>query len=47
VLLFCIIYIGKEKQREFGDLEMVKKESRKLCFKPVLKLGVLLLALTG
>jgi Ca-activated chloride channel family protein len=39
VLLFCIIYIGKEKQREFGDLEMVKKLSpESSVFKPVLKL---------
>jgi Ca-activated chloride channel family protein len=37
----------KEKQREFGDLEMVKKLSpESSVLKPVLKLGVLLL-LTG
>ena len=49
VLLFSYnLYWKRKKQREFGDLEMVKKLSpESSVFKPVLKLGVLLLALTG
>ncbi|MFV8351465.1 VWA domain-containing protein [Flavobacterium sp. XS2P14] len=49
VLLFLYnLYWKRKKQREFGDLEMVKKLSpESSVFKPVLKLGVLLLALTG
>ena len=48
-LLFLYnLYWKRKKQREFGDLEMVKKLSpESSVFKPVLKLGVLLLALTG
>jgi Ca-activated chloride channel family protein len=41
-------YWKRKKQREFGDLELVKKLSpEKSVFKPVLKLVVLLLALIG
>lgn len=41
-------YWKRKKQREFGDLELVKKLSpEKSVFKPVLKLAVLLLALIG
>ncbi|MFV8362432.1 VWA domain-containing protein [Flavobacterium sp. ZT3P35] len=49
VLLFSYnLYWKRKKQLEFGDLEMVKKLSpESSVFKPVLKLGVLLLALTG
>ena len=49
VLFFLYnLYWKRKKQREFGDLEMVKKLSpESSVFKPVLKLGVLLLALTG
>jgi len=36
-----------KKQREFGDLELIKKLSpEKSIFKPVLKIGVVLLGLT-
>ncbi len=49
VLVFLFnLYWKTKKQREFGDLEMVKRLSpESSVFKPVLKLGVLLLALTG
>ena len=49
VLVFLFnLYWKRKKQREFGDLEMVKRLSpESSVFKPVLKLGVLLLALTG
>ncbi|MBP4139701.1 VWA domain-containing protein [Flavobacterium geliluteum] len=50
-ILVCIfffnLYWKRKKQREFGDLEMVKKLSpERSTFKPVLKLVVVLLALT-
>ncbi|WP_281231564.1 VWA domain-containing protein [Flavobacterium gelatinilyticum] len=45
VFLFTM-YWKRKKQREFGDLEMVKKLSpESSVFKPVLKLSILLLAL--
>ena len=49
VLLFLYNqYWKRKKQREFGDLDLVKKLSpEKSVFKPVLKLVVLLLALVG
>jgi Ca-activated chloride channel homolog len=49
VLLFLYNQFWKrKKQREFGDLELVKKLSpEKSVFKPILKLVVLLLALVG
>lgn len=49
VLVFLInLYWKRKKQREFGDLEMVKKLSpESSVFKPVLKLVLLLLALLG
>ena len=49
VLVFLFnLYWKRKKQREFGDLEMVKRLSpESSVFKPVLKLGVLLLAFTG
>ena len=49
VLLFLYNqYWKRKKQREFGDLELVKKLSpEKSIFKPVLKLVVMLLALVG
>ena len=49
VLLFLYNqYWKRKKQREFGDLDLVKKLSpEKSIFKPVLKLVVLLLALVG
>ncbi|RDI56882.1 VWA domain-containing protein [Flavobacterium glaciei] len=49
VLVFLFnLYWKRKKQREFGDLEMVKKLSpESSVFKPVLKLVVMLLALTG
>ncbi|WP_304200626.1 VWA domain-containing protein [Flavobacterium alvei] len=41
-------YWKRKKQREFGDLDLIKKLSpEKSVFKPVLKLVVLLLALVG
>ena len=41
-------YWKRKKQREFGDLDMVKKLSpEKSVFKPILKLIVMLLALTA
>ena len=41
-------YWKRKKQREFGDLELVQRLSPdSSVFKPILKLGVLLLALTG
>ena len=49
VLVFLInLYWKRGKQREFGDLELVKKLSpESSVFKPVLKLVLLLLALVG
>ena len=50
VVLFFLynLYWKRKKQREFGDLDLVKKLSPESSFfKPILKLGVLLLALTG
>lgn len=49
VLLFLYNqYWKRKKQREFGDLDLVKKLSpEKSVFKPVLKLIVILLALVG
>lgn len=49
VLLFLYNqYWKRKKQREFGDLELVKKLSpEKSVFKPILKLVVMSLALTG
>jgi Ca-activated chloride channel family protein len=49
VLVFLInLYWKRKKQREFGDLELVKKLSpESSVFKPVLKLVLLLLALLG
>jgi len=47
-LIFLYIQFWKrKKQREFGDLDLIKKLSpEKSAFKPALKLGVILLALT-
>jgi len=46
VLFLYNQYWKRKKQREFGDLELVKKLSpEKSVFKPILKLAVLLLAL--
>lgn len=48
VLFFFNLYWKRKKQREFGDLEMIKKLSpESSVFKPVFKLVVILLALTG
>ncbi|QIH38857.1 VWA domain-containing protein [Flavobacterium sp. Sr18] len=49
VLVFLFnLYWKRKKQREFGDLEMVKKLSpESSVFKPVLKVSVLILALLG
>ncbi|WP_286925966.1 VWA domain-containing protein [Flavobacterium sp. UBA4197] len=49
VLLFLInLYWKRKKQKQFGDLELIKKLSpEKSIFKPVLKLVVVLLALAG
>ena len=49
VLVFLFnLYWKRKKQREFGDLEMVKKLSpESSVFKPVLKITVLILALLG
>ena len=49
VLLFLFnLYWKRKKQREFGDLDLVKKLSPESSFfKPILKLTVVLLALTG
>lgn len=49
VLIFLFnLYWKRKKQREFGDLEMVKKLSpESSVFKPVLKVSVLILALLG
>jgi Ca-activated chloride channel family protein len=49
-ILVCIflfnLYWKRKKQREFGDLEMIKKLSpERSVFKPVLKLSIFLLAL--
>ena len=47
MLFLYVQYWKRKKQREFGDLELLKKLSpEKSVFKPVLKLAVLLLALT-
>ena len=47
VVLFLLnLYWKRKKQREFGDLEIIKRLSpERSSFKPALKLGVLLLAL--
>jgi Ca-activated chloride channel family protein len=47
-LLFLYVQIWKrKKQKEFGDIELIKKLSpEKSVFKPFLKMGVVLLALT-
>lgn len=50
IVLFFLynLYWKRKKQREFGDLDLVKKLSPESSFfKPILKLGVLLLALIG
>ena len=49
VLVFLFnMYWKRKKQREFGDLELVQRLSpERSVFKPILKLGVLLLALTA
>lgn len=49
VMLFLFqVYWKKKKQKEFGDLELIKKLSpTKSRFKPVLKFCTVLLALTG
>ena len=49
VILFLVnLYWKRKKQREFGDVELVKKLSpEKSVFKPVLKITVLLLALAS
>jgi Ca-activated chloride channel family protein len=48
VLFFFNLYWKRKKQREFGDLEMIKKLSpESSVFKPVFKLVVIVLALTG
>ena len=49
VLIFLFnLYWKRKKQREFGDLKMVKKLSpESSVFKPVLKVSVLILALLG
>jgi Ca-activated chloride channel family protein len=49
VLVFLMnLYWKRKKQREFGDLEMVRKLSpESSTFKPVLKVGILLLVLVG
>ncbi len=47
-LLFLYVqYWKQKKQREFGDLELIKKLSpEKSIFKPILKIGVVLLGMT-
>ncbi|SHF97710.1 Ca-activated chloride channel family protein [Flavobacterium segetis] len=48
LVFFANLYWKRKKQREFGDLEMVKKLSpESSIFKPVLKLIVLILAFLG
>jgi len=48
VLFFINLYWKRKKQKEFGDLEMVKKLSpNKSVFKPILKTVVFLLALVS
>ncbi|MDD5149395.1 MAG: VWA domain-containing protein [Flavobacterium sp.] len=48
VLFLLNLYWKRKKQREFGDLDLVKKLSPESSFfKPILKLVVMLLALTG
>ena len=48
VLLFLYVqYWKRKKQREFGDLELIKKLSpEKSIFKPILKIGIVLLGMT-
>jgi Ca-activated chloride channel family protein len=48
VLLFLYVqYWKRKKQREFGDFELIKKLSpEKSIFKPILKIGVVLLGMT-
>jgi Ca-activated chloride channel family protein len=47
LIFFYNLYWKRKKQREFGDLELIKKLSpEKSVFKPILKLIVFLLALT-
>lgn len=47
LIFFYNLYWKRKKQREFGDLELIKKLSpEKSVFKPVLKLIIFLLALT-
>ena len=47
ILFLYIQFWKRKKQREFGDLDLIKKLSpEKSAFKPALKLGVILLALT-
>jgi len=48
VLFLLNLYWKRKKQREFGDLDLVKKLSpESSVFKPILKLVVMLLALAG
>lgn len=48
VVFLANLYWKRKKQLEFGDLEMVKKLSpESSVFKPVLKIGVLILAFLG
>ncbi|WP_173851813.1 MULTISPECIES: VWA domain-containing protein [unclassified Flavobacterium] len=48
VLFFFNMYWKRKKQREFGDLDLIKKLSpESSVFKPVLKLVVIVLALIG
>jgi Ca-activated chloride channel homolog len=48
VFFLLNLYWKRKKQREFGDLDLVKKLSpESSVFKPVLKLIIMLLALTG
>lgn len=48
VLFLFQVYWKKKKQKEFGDLELVKKLSpEKSTFKPALKFATVVLALTG
>jgi Ca-activated chloride channel family protein len=48
VIFLFNLYWKRKKQREFGDLEIIKRLSpERSFFKPVLKLGVILLALVA
>jgi Ca-activated chloride channel family protein len=48
LVFFYNLYWKRKKQKEFGDLELVKKLSpESSIFKPVLKLGIILLAFAG